>query len=63
MIKNNLPLFSFIAGVLSIVLVLVVIILFPSLQITAITKNVVLAILLLPWIIFIISLLFFRKDK
>ncbi|AEI35496.1 MULTISPECIES: hypothetical protein [Francisella] len=63
MIKNNLPLFSFIAGVLSIVLVLVVIILFPSLQITAITKNVVLAILLLPWIVFIISLLFFRKDK
>lgn len=63
MSKNNLPLYSFTLGVLSIVFVLVVIILFPSLQITAVTKNIVLAILLLPWIAFIISLLFFRKNK
>ncbi|AFJ43082.1 spore germination protein [Francisella orientalis str. Toba 04] len=46
---------------MSIVFVLVVIILFPSLQITAVTKNIVLAILLLPWIAFIISLLFLEK--
>ncbi|MEY8767687.1 hypothetical protein [Francisella philomiragia] len=60
--KNKVPLYSFAVGVLSIVFVLVVIILFPSLQITAVTKNIVLAVLLFPWIIFIISLLFVRKK-
>lgn len=61
--KNKVPLYSFTVGVLAIVFVLVVIILFPSLQITVVTKNIVLAVLLFPWIIFIISQLFVRKNK
>ncbi|MBK2028883.1 hypothetical protein IB655_04490 [Francisella noatunensis] len=60
--KNKVPLYSFTVGVLAIVFVLVVIILFPSLQITVVTKNIVLAVLLFPWIIFIISQLFVRKK-
>lgn len=43
--KNKVPLYSFTVGVLAIVFVLVVIILFPSLQITVVTKNIVLAVL------------------
>ncbi|MED7819042.1 MULTISPECIES: hypothetical protein [unclassified Francisella] len=62
--KNKLSLISFIVGVLLIFLAMLVVIFFPSLKITAAVKNIVLLILLFPWAIFILSILFgSKKDK
>ncbi|WP_164703587.1 hypothetical protein [Francisella hispaniensis] len=62
MAKNNISLFSFVIGVLSIVVVILIVMLFPGLQLSAIFRNIVLIILLLPWIVFMLSLLFSGKE-
>ncbi|MBK2357057.1 hypothetical protein [Francisella hispaniensis] len=62
MAKNKISLFSFAIGVLSIVVVILIVMLFPSLQLSAIFRNIVLIILLLPWIVFMLSLLFSGKE-
>ncbi|WP_167359450.1 hypothetical protein [Francisella hispaniensis] len=62
MAKNNISLFSFVIGVLSIVVVILIVMLFPGLQLSTIFRNIVLIILLLPWIVFMLSLLFSGKE-
>ena len=60
MLKNKTSLFSFVIGVLSIVVILVfVAMLFPGLQLSTTFKNIVLIVLLLPWIIFMLSTFIF----
>ncbi|AIT09472.1 hypothetical protein LO80_05490 [Candidatus Francisella endociliophora] len=63
MSKKNLPLISFIAGVLSILFVVFIAVLFPRLEISAMTKNIILIVLLLPWVVFMLSLIFCNKDN
>ncbi|WP_196218537.1 hypothetical protein [Francisella tularensis] len=62
MSKNNISLLSFIIGVLSIVVVILIAVLFPGLRLSAIFRNILLIILLLPWIVFMLSLLFSGKE-
>ncbi|WP_071629798.1 MULTISPECIES: hypothetical protein [Francisella] len=61
--KNKTSLFSFVTGVLSIVVVVFIAMLFPDLQLSTTLKNIVLVILFLPWVIFMLSLLFSDKDN
>ncbi|WP_196218594.1 hypothetical protein [Francisella tularensis] len=62
MSKNKISLFSFVMGVLSIVVVILIAMLFPGLRLSAIFRNILLIILLLPWIVFMLSLLFSGKE-
>ncbi|MBK2109827.1 hypothetical protein [Francisella tularensis] len=62
MSKNNISLLSFIIGVLSIVVVVLIAVLLPGLRLSAIFRNILLIILLLPWIVFMLSLLFSGKE-
>lgn len=62
MFKGKLSLISFIAGVLLILFAMLIVILFPSLKITKTTMNVVLLVLLAPWAVFIVSILFGSKK-
>ncbi|API87553.1 hypothetical protein [Francisella uliginis] len=62
MFKGKLSLISFIAGVLLIFFAMLIVILFPSLKITKTTMNVVLLVLLAPWAVFIVSILFGSKK-
>ncbi|AKE20008.1 hypothetical protein [Francisella tularensis] len=62
MAKNKISLFSFVIGVLSIVVVILIAVLFPGLRLSAIFRNILLIILLLPWIVFMLSLLFSGKE-
>ncbi|MBD1286942.1 hypothetical protein [Francisella tularensis] len=62
MVKNKISLFSFVIGVLSIVVVILIAMLFPGLRLSAIFRNILLIILLLPWIVFMLSLLFSGKE-
>lgn len=63
MSKNNLPLISFMAGILSILFVLFIVVLFPGLQISSMAKNIVLIVLMLPWVVFMLSLIFCNKNR
>lgn len=63
MLKGKLSLISFILGVLLIFLAMVVVILFPDFRITKTTMNVVLLVLLIPWAVFIVSILFGSKKN
>ncbi|WP_199502087.1 hypothetical protein [Francisella sp. TX07-6608] len=62
MSKNKISLFSFVIGVLSIVVVVLIAVLLPGLRLSAIFRNILLIILLLPWIVFMLSLLFSGKE-
>ncbi|ACD30231.1 hypothetical protein [Francisella tularensis] len=62
MAKNKISLFYFVIGVLSIVVVILIAVLFPGLRLSAIFRNILLIILLLPWIVFMLSLLFSGKE-
>ncbi|KFJ67798.1 hypothetical protein IBE11_02885 [Francisella tularensis subsp. novicida] len=62
MSKNKISLFSFVIGVLSIVVLVLIAVLLPGLRLSAIFRNILLIILLLPWIVFMLSLLFSGKE-
>ncbi len=63
MFKGKLSLISFIAGVLLIFFAMLIVILFPSLKVTKTTMNVVLLVLLIPWAVFIVSILSGNKKN
>lgn len=63
MSKKNLSLISFITGIILIIFVLFIIVLFPQLEVTAVIKNVVLTVLMIPWVIFLFSLIFSKEKK
>ncbi|ASG68798.1 hypothetical protein CDV26_10770 [Francisella halioticida] len=63
MAKSKLSLISFITGVLLIFLAMLIVVLFPNLKITETVKNIVLLILLFPWAVFILSILFYNKKS
>ncbi|MBK2035343.1 hypothetical protein IBE20_06000 [Francisella tularensis subsp. novicida] len=62
MSKKKISLFSFVIGILSIVVVVLIAVLLPGLRLSAIFRNILLIILLLPWIVFMLSLLFSGKE-
>jgi len=59
---NKYSLISFIIGVFLPFILLLTAILFPHIQITSSMKNIVVGVLLLPWISFFIFIIFSMKS-